>query len=130
MAKEAITNGGPQYNALTAGSKITGNIVADNDIRIDGEVEGELDCRGKVVIGEKGLFKGKIICVNAEIHGKLEGEILIKETLSLRQTGTIIGDVKTKVILIEPDAIFNGTCAMGAMQDENQATKEGKDSKK
>ena len=44
---------GTLYNALTSGSKIIGTIIADSDIRIDGNVEGDLQCSGKVVIGEK-----------------------------------------------------------------------------
>ena len=51
---------GTLYNALTAGSKIIGTIVADSDIRIDGRVEGDMQCSGKVVIGEKGSVKGSI----------------------------------------------------------------------
>ena len=46
---------GTMYNAITSGSKIIGTIIADGDIRIDGTVEGEMQCAGKVVIGEKGL---------------------------------------------------------------------------
>ena len=44
--------GGLMFNALTAGSKIVGNITADSDYRIDGLIEGELNCTGKVVIGD------------------------------------------------------------------------------
>ena len=112
MAKEVINGGGLQYNSITVGSKITGTIVAENDIRIDGVVEGILECSGKIVIGEKGSFKGTVNCVNAEIFGRMEGEMSVSDTLSLRQTGSIVGDVNTKVLLIEPDAIFNGTCSM------------------
>ena len=64
---------GTLYNALTAGSKIIGTIVADSDIRIDGRVEGDMQCSGKVVIGEKGSVKGSIACQNAEIMGLLDG---------------------------------------------------------
>ncbi len=112
MAKENNNNTGVQYNALTAGSKIIGNIIADTDIRIDGEVEGTLECKSKLVIGERGFLKGTIVCANAEIYGKLEGDITVSETLSLRQSGAINGKVKTKTLLIEPKAIFNGSCSM------------------
>ena len=53
---------GTLYNALTAGSKIIGTIIADSDIRIDGTIEGDLQCSGKVVISEKGKVKGTIDC--------------------------------------------------------------------
>ncbi|NDP19852.1 MAG: polymer-forming cytoskeletal protein [Paludibacter sp.] len=112
MAKEIVTNPGAMYNALTNGSKIVGKIFADSDFRIDGEVEGTINCNGKVVIGQKGFLKGSISCVNAEVIGTVEGDIVVSETLSLRATAVIKGDVKTKVLMVEPNAIFEGTCSM------------------
>lgn len=112
MAKEAVANQGAMYNALTNGSKIVGEIFADSDFRIDGEVEGTITCNGKVVIGQKGFLKGSISCINAEIVGTVEGDIVVTETLSLRGTAVIKGEVKTKVLLVEPNAVFNGTCSM------------------
>ncbi len=104
---------GAMFNALTAGSKIVGNITADSDYRIDGLIEGDLQCRGKVVIGEAGRVKGTIVCQNAEILGLMEGKITCREQLSLRTSGKIMGDVITKTLIVEPGAMFNGTCSMG-----------------
>lgn len=112
MAKDTAPGPGATYNALTYGSKIVGNIIADSDFRIDGEVEGTITCNGKVVIGQKGLLKGSISCQNAEIIGTVEGDIVVNEALSLRATAVIRGDVKTKVLMVEPNAVFNGTCSM------------------
>lgn len=100
------------YNALTAGSKIIGTIMADSDIRLDGTVEGDLECTGKVVIGESGKLKGTITCQNAEIMGHLDGKITVKNTLALRSTSNFKGEVITQTLIVEPNAIFNGTCSM------------------
>jgi cytoskeletal protein CcmA (bactofilin family) len=112
MAKEIVSNPGAMYNALTNGSKIVGKILADSDFRIDGEVEGEIICSGKVIIGPNGILRGSISCVNAEIIGTVLGDIIVSDTLTLRSTANIKGDVKTKVLVVEPNAIFNGTCSM------------------
>ena len=85
---------GALYNALTAGSKIIGTVIADSDFRVDGTVEGDIQSTGKVVIGE-------------------QGKIETKHTLALRATGNIKGDVKTQTLIVEPNAIFNGSCSMG-----------------
>ena len=122
MAKEVVSNIGAMYNALTNGSKIVGKIFADSDFRIDGEVEGTITCSGKVVIGQKGVLKGSISCTNAEIIGTVEGDVVVAETLSLRGTAVIIGDVKTKVLMVEPNAVFNGSCSM--RDNENSSTVE------
>ncbi|MBQ4507760.1 MAG: polymer-forming cytoskeletal protein [Paludibacteraceae bacterium] len=110
---------GTLYNALTAGSKIIGTIIADSDIRIDGRVEGDMQCSGKVVIGEKGSVKGSIACQNAEIMGLLDGKISVQQTLALRASGKIEGDVRTQTLIVEPNAVFNGTCSMGKKSDSN-----------
>ena len=107
---------GLMFNALTAGSKIVGNITADSDFRIDGTIEGELNCTGKVVIGEGGRVKGTINCQNAEIMGLLEGKVVCSQQLSLRSSAKIQGDVVTKTLIVEPGAQFNGTCSMGSTQ--------------
>lgn len=110
---------GTLFNALTAGSKITGNIVTDTDIRIDGTVEGDLQCAGKVVIGEKGTLKGTIVCRNAEILGHIEGKISVAETLALRATAHLQGEAQTRVLIVEPNAVFNGNCSMPQSTSSN-----------
>lgn len=112
MANNTNSQPGTLYNALTAGSKIIGTIVADSDIRIDGTVEGDLTCTGKVVIGEQGKLKGTISCQNAEILGAMDGKMEVKGTLALRASGNIKGDVITQVLIVEPEAVFNGSCSM------------------
>ncbi len=108
---------GTLYNALTSGSKIIGTIIADSDIRIDGHVEGDLQCSGKVVIGEKGHVNGTIDCQNAEVMGLVEGKVNVQQTLALRATSRMKGDVHTQTLIVEPNAQFNGTCAMGKQSD-------------
>jgi cytoskeletal protein CcmA (bactofilin family) len=100
MAKEELASIGSLYNSLTDESRIVGRIVANNDFRIDGEIEGE-----------NGYLKGSISCVSAEIIGRVEGNITATETLSLRSTANITSRVIAKRLLIEPKAVFDGTCS-------------------
>ena len=114
MTKEIATKttNGALYNALIAGSKIIGTIIADGDFRIDGTVEGDINSKSKVIIGQSGFIKGTIQCVNAEIFGSFDGKLDIKETLTVHATANIIGEIKTKILVVEPNAIINGTCSM------------------
>ena len=123
MANEKQQSG-LMFNALTQGSKIVGNISADSDFRIDGLIEGDLNCTGKVVIGEAGRVKGTIVCQNAEILGLLDGKIHCSQQLSLRSSGKIQGDVQTKTLIVEPGAIFKGACSMGAAKAVEAPAKE------
>jgi cytoskeletal protein CcmA (bactofilin family) len=121
MAKEIVNNTGIAHNALAFGSRLKGNIVSDSDFRVDGEVEGKIECSGRVIIGPKGSVLGNIICSNADIMGDLKGNITVQDTLSLKSTAHVLGDIKTKVLIIEPEAIFCGSCNMG---DEKPAAQE------
>lgn len=104
---------GTLYNALTSGSKIIGTIVTDSDIRVDGTIEGDVQCSGKLVIGEQGFIKGTVVCQSAEIMGSLDGKIDVKYTLALRATSHLKGEINTQTLMVEPNAIFNGSCKMG-----------------
>ena len=121
MAKERENglSSGIVCNSLTYGSKIIGKVIADKDFRIDGEIEGDITCNGKIVIGQNGLLKGNAQCTNAEVLGKIEGKIEVTETLSLRETAHISGEVYTKILVVEPKAILNGTCSMGKSETTN-----------
>mgnify|MGYP003826453671 FL=1 len=82
--------------------------------------EGDIISKGKVVIGQNGLLKGSVSCTNAEIIGTIVGNLQISDTLTLRSSAQINGDVKTKSLVVEPNAVFNGTCSMREVSGTNQ----------
>ncbi|MBQ9440729.1 MAG: polymer-forming cytoskeletal protein [Paludibacteraceae bacterium] len=113
MAKDIQNNmSGARYNAITTGSKVIGTIQADDDIRIDGCLEGDLLCKGKLIVGQQGLIKGNAKCVNVEIFGTVDGDFTVSEGIMLHSTARFNGNLNTKVLTIEPNAVFNGTCVM------------------
>jgi len=99
-------------NLITSGTTITGDVVCNGDIRIEGNLLGNLVTKGKLVIGASGEIKGEIQCVNSDIEGVVEGKIIVSELLSLKSTSKMLGDVVTSKLAIEPGAIFTGTCSM------------------
>ena len=111
MAKEVVTQG-TEHNTLAFGTKVVGEIQAENNFRIDGTVEGTVACKGKVIIGSKGVIEGTLTCISAEIMGSFKGKIFVGDTLSLKSTAKVEGEIKTKTLSIEPSAIFIGTCDM------------------
>ena len=117
MAKENTIG---SHNILAYGTTIKGGITADSDIRIDGTLEGDIDCKGKIVIGNKGVIIGNITCVNAEIIGTLNGSIVVSDTLTVQSTGKIEGDIKTSVLVVEPNAFFCGSCQMEAKETDKK----------
>ncbi|NLO69555.1 MAG: polymer-forming cytoskeletal protein [Porphyromonadaceae bacterium] len=111
MAKDFIPNQSI-VNIIAAGTKIVGKVTVESDFRLDGEVEGDIIGRSKVVIGEKGNLQGSLTCTDAEIIGTVKGNIVTSNSLTLRSTAELIGDVKIKTLIVEPNAVFNGSCSM------------------
>ncbi len=106
------SNSGIVYNMLASGSKIKGEFTADSDFRIDGTFEGNINCNGKVVIGINGLLTGNLVCTNAEVMGTIDGTVTVSDMLSIKSTAKVKGEIKTKTLMIEPNAIFCGSCDM------------------
>jgi cytoskeletal protein CcmA (bactofilin family) len=100
-------------NSLVEGTQVTGNIIAPNDIRIDGVLIGNLDCQGRVIIGTQGKIEGDVTCNNAIIEGTFTGTIVVKELLTVKDSGVVNGDITTDKLMVQTGALFNVTCNMG-----------------
>lgn len=106
-------------NSLVNGTTIEGKIVATNDLRIDGSVIGNLECKGKLIIGKNGSIEGEIHCDNAVVEGKIQGTIRVKNLLHLKPTAFVDGEVKTGQMVVDPGGIMNGNCEMGSQKIKN-----------
>ena len=103
---------GSQPNRIEKNTKIKGDIVSEADFRIDGKLDGNVKTSGKVVIGKDGYIHGKVECVNADIEGSFNGELLVTNLLSLKSTAVIEGTVSVTKLAVEPGATFNASCTM------------------
>ena len=112
MKQREETPTGGLHNTIAAGTTIKGNIVTETDFRLDGKVEGDIKCSGKIVIGPKGSVIGNIITENAEILGVVQGSLKVNARLTLKLSAVINGDIFTQTLEIEPGARFNGACTM------------------
>lgn len=119
MAKEATVNATTIYSVLAAGTNIVGSIDTESDVRLDGSMEGTIVCGGKLIMGLPSTLKGSIQCVNAEIMGKVEGNVDTRELLILRSQAVITGDVTASTLMIEPGAVLNGTCKMATAANQD-----------
>jgi cytoskeletal protein CcmA (bactofilin family) len=107
-----------ERNVIAKNTAIIGDIKSDGDFRIDGTLEGSLKTDGRVIIGSDGFIKGKVEATNADIEGKFSGELLVSNTLTIKATADISGEVIIGKLSIEPGASFNATCAMkGAIKE-------------
>jgi cytoskeletal protein CcmA (bactofilin family) len=115
-------------NIITEGTLIKGDITASGDFRLDGTLEGNIQLNGKLVVGDSGVVNGNILCVNANIIGTVNGNLSVKELLSLNATARVKGDILINKLSIEPGAVFTGKCRMldevRAAHQQEEATEE------
>ena len=86
-----------------------GSIKAKGLIRIDGEMEGEIETQGDVVIGEGGKVNLELKARHVAIAGRFEGSLEAEGKLEIKNSGIVIGSVKTYGLLIDDGAVFSGS---------------------
>lgn len=99
-------------NIITKGTVIKGDVTSTGDFRLDGTLEGNIQLNGKLVVGDTGIVNGNILCMNANIIGTVNGNLSVKELLSLHATARVKGDILINKLSIEPGAVFTGKCCM------------------
>ena len=118
------TNTPDKLNRIVEGTTITGDVVSDSNIRVDGKLKGTIATKGRLVIGKNGIIEGEVVCNDAEIEGQLKGTIKVNGLLSLKATSKLEGDILTSKLSIEPGAAFSGSCSMGAVVKDINAKPE------
>ena len=72
------------------GATIKGEIIEENEITVNGSVDGDIQCKN-LIVGKTGSIKGKIKADTLYVEGSIEGEINIKELLKLMSSSYVSG---------------------------------------
>jgi len=99
-----------EVSRISAGTTFKGEVITSGDIRIDGNFDGRLSSKGRLVVGESAQVNGDVICQNVDFSGKMsKGTIYVADTLSLKSGCTVDGDLHYKRLQVELDAKINGS---------------------
>ena len=93
-------------------TKIQGEVSGTGNLRIDGEIEGELKLSGSVIVGETGMVTGNVSARSLDVSGTVHGNAQTEEGLTIHSEGQLIGDVKVNAFQIEDGGIFKGRSEM------------------
>lgn len=119
--KMAVTETYSQQNLIAQGTTLKGDIISEGDFRIEGNIQGNLKTNGKVVIGKTGAVNGTLKGAYTDIEGKFSGKLIISDTLSLKSSAHVEGEVEVGKLAVEPGATFNATCTMkGSIKELNK----------
>jgi len=98
---------------LYKGSRVTGQLMFQGAARIDGNVEGEIQCHGTLTIGEAAEVRAKISSQVVVIRGKVEGNVTAKEKVELLSPARVLGNINTPRLTVAEGVVFDGDCSMG-----------------
>lgn len=105
---------------ISLGAAIRGDLYSSTDIRVDGQVDGTLFSEGKIVVGEAARLSGKMFCSNVDFWGKMDGDIFVKDTLSLKSSAVVNGNIHVRKIQVEMGAQINGSFKMITEKEYDQ----------
>ncbi len=100
-------------NVLASGIEIIGSIRFQNDMHIDGKIDGEIQSdSGKVTIGELADIKGNIQAGEVQIYGHVSGNVK-SSRCHLNERAVINGDITTTVLSMDEGARLSGRAEIG-----------------
>jgi cytoskeletal protein CcmA (bactofilin family) len=103
---------------VSAGMRIEGELKSNGNIRIDGLVSGKIQTSQDLVLGATAQIDADVIASNALISGSVKGNVTVKNSLTITETGKILGNIVCAHITIQNGGVFNGNCTMREIKIE------------
>lgn len=93
-------------------AECNGDFSSGGSVRIDGTVNGDINVAETVILGATSVVNGDIVAKVAVIGGEVIGSINAPDKTELTSTARVLGDIVTNTIIIDEDAVFQGSCNM------------------
>lgn len=107
MKKETVIT-----TIIGKGAVCNGDFTAEGSVRIDGEINGNVKVTGTLIVGATGSINGDVEAKNAVVGGGIVGDVAVADKAELAATARLIGNISTAVIVIDENAVFQGSCNM------------------
>jgi cytoskeletal protein CcmA (bactofilin family) len=108
---------------------VKGEISSDEDLQIDGKVEGPISVRGnRLTVGRTAQLKSEITAREVIVYGNASGNLHARDRVEIKKDGQVIGDIATARISIEDGAYFKGHIEIERVQSSAQASQESEES--
>ena len=104
---------------LFKGSRVSGQLMFQGPARIDGNVEGEIQCHGTLTIGEGAEVRAKISSQVVVVRGRVEGNVTAKEKVELISPARVVGNIFTPRLTVTEGVVFDGDCSMGMAKQKS-----------
>lgn len=98
---------------LGQGSRVEGKLTFEGSVRIDGQVEGEINAQDTVIIGEHAEVTATIAAATIVVQGRITGDLTARKRVELKAPASIAGNINTPSLVIHEGVVFEGHCSMG-----------------
>ncbi len=103
---------GSEVTVVGQGAKLEGTVVSAGSLRIDGQVKGQINADGDVMLSPQSQVEADIRAQNVSVAGRFKGNIVVKGKAAIARGGRIDGNVTSKTLVVEEGAIFQGQSIM------------------
>ena len=93
-------------------ARIKGDLITDGGVRLDGQVEGNIEAQSIIITGKDSLIKGDVHCKDAILAGRIEGHVFATDAIEMQTGASVLGDIHSKHLVIQKDCFFEGKCQM------------------
>ena len=99
------------FNTMVGpGAFITGDLKLEGFTRVDGDIYGNLETTGKLIIGENARIRGSLTAKSVIVIGIVEGDILAPEGVHLFSSAVVLGDVISRKVKADENVVIEGYC--------------------
>lgn len=109
-AQKIVASPARAGSSLSRGTTISGQLHFEGSVRIDGNLDGEIDGE-EITIGESGVVTAQICAESIVVCGKVEGDITATDRIEIRATAKVTGNLTAPRLIIQEGAIFQGRCS-------------------
>jgi cytoskeletal protein CcmA (bactofilin family) len=103
---------GGEVTIVGQGAKLEGTVVSAGSLRIDGQVKGQINAEGDVLLSPQSQVEADIRAQNVVVAGRFKGTITVKWRAELARGGRVDGDITSKTLVVEDGGIFQGQSIM------------------
>ena len=114
---------------LGKGSRIEGKLTFEGSVRLDGQIEGEIEAQETLIVGDTAVIVAQITAGTVIVKGKVTGDIAARKRVELRAPGKLSGNITTPSLVIHEGVVFEGHCSMGSAADNKVEKTTDKDKK-
>ena len=97
---------------IGSGITIKGNLSGEEDLVVEGTVEGHIALKNELTVQESGVLSAEISTQSLVVHGRVSGNVTADELVSLSESANVVADITAPRVVIEDGARFRGRIEM------------------